>query len=634
MERFEVAVFKDVMIPMRDGIRLATDIYRPVSNNELLPDPFPVLLVRTSYNKEGPWLLSEVLDDFVPYGYILALQDLRGRHKSEGTGQYFHVVNDTAGTDGYDTIEWLAEQSWCNGRVGMIGSSHLALTQTHAALYRPPHLKAIWPDVMPTNSYEHQVRWGGAMQLHMFGALFLHAHDSQEIRDDPDAQEYLHREMEDMRGWIYRTPFRLGETPLKVVPNLEKVAIDYYTRGAYDDFWAQEANDFTRQWDRHADIPATISSGWFDPYAIAAVNYFAQMVGQNSSCQRLIMGPWTHEGMRGGKSFTLDVDFGPDAAWGINIYNEERRRWFYRWLHEDHDNDGNEPPVRIFVMGGGSGHKTDQGKLDHGGCWRMESEWPLARAEIMPYYLGVSESLQPLPGNHFGHESFVFDPDHPVPSVAGSVTGFLELMPLGELDDIPASRFIQPRLRMRSLVPDGAVHQQEASGIVGAKLPYPRLRDRSDVLVFQTEPLTEPMEVTGPLKVILYISSSAVDTDFTAKLLDVYPENDDYPDGYDMNLVDAIIRCRYRESFSEEVLMTPGEIYRVEIVLPPTSNLFAVGHRVRLDISSSNFPRFDINPNTGEPMGRHTHQIKATNQVYFGPDTPSLVLLPIIPGLE
>ena len=218
-EPYQVALFKDRMIPMRDGVRLAADIYRPARDGEVLPGPFPALLVRTSYDKQAEWLIDEVADCFTPKGYVLVLQDLRGRHRSEGTGQYFHTVNETAGTDGYDTVEWIAAQSWSNGRVGAMGSSHLALVQTHMALYRPPHLRAIWPDVSPTNSYAHQVRWGGAMQLHMFGALFLHAYDAQEIRDDPAARRRVLQGMERMGDWVRRTPFQPGETPLAAVPN-------------------------------------------------------------------------------------------------------------------------------------------------------------------------------------------------------------------------------------------------------------------------------------------------------------------------------------------------------------------------------------------------------------------------------
>lgn len=626
----DYAIFKNVMVPMRDGVRLATDIYRPAGNGTLLGGSFPALLVRTSYDKEGPWLTDEVVDGFARYGYVLLLQDLRGRHQSEGMGEYFHVVNPTAGIDGYDTIEWIANQPWCDGNVGMLGSSHLALTQTHAALYRPPHLKAIWPDVMPINSYEHQVRWGGAMQLHMFGALFLHAQDAQELRDDLDASNYFLGEMENLRDIIYKTPYAKGSTPLKVVPNLEQIALDYYTRGAYDEFWAQEANDFTLYWGRHADIPITISSGWYDPYAIAATGYYSQMAEQNSSLTRLVMGPWTHGGLRSGANYALDVDFGESAAWGFEIYNRERRRWFDRWLRGVESALESEPPIRIFVMGGGSGRKTAEGRLDHGGRWRTEHEWPLARTRFTPFYLGREKNLSHVIGEESATESYLYDPDHPVPTIAGTVTGFFELIPLGEFSESIGSEFIYVRSRMRSLVPDGAADQKEAPGIVGAKPPFPRLSERSDILVFQTHPLTEAVEVTGPIQVKLWISSSAVDTDFTAKLIDVYPPNEDYPEGYDMNIADGILRCRYRDSFTEEKLMNPNEIYPIEILLPPTSNLFAAGHRIRLDISSSNFPRFDLNSNTGEPMGRHTQMVPARNKVYFGGDYHSHILLPLI----
>ena len=198
---YQIATFKDIMVPMRDGVRLATDIYRPSREGALFPGPFATILMRTSYDKTAQRYVEPVAHYFVPRGYVVALQDVRGRHQSEGTGQYFHTVNEYQGRDGYDTIEWLAEQVWSNGRVGMVGSSFPGLTQTHAALYSPPHLTAIWPDVTPTNSYEHQVRMGGAMQLQMFGALFVMPQDAQEIRDDPAAIRSVVAGMEQCANW-------------------------------------------------------------------------------------------------------------------------------------------------------------------------------------------------------------------------------------------------------------------------------------------------------------------------------------------------------------------------------------------------------------------------------------------------
>jgi uncharacterized protein len=662
---YGIVIAKDVMVPMRDGVCLATDLYRPARDGEPVPGgTFPTILGRTSYDKNSPQMWVEPVGEFFcRHGYVVAIQDLRGRHHSEGTGQYFHTVNVNEGPDGYDTIEWIARQPWSNGKVGMVGSSHGAIVQQVAALYRPPHLAAIWPDVGPTNIYAHEAREGGAMQLHMFGAQFLHAHDAQEIRDNPVARQAIEAAMGGLREWVERMPFKPGHTPLGNVPNLEKTAFEYYFRGAYDEFWAQDCCDQERYFDRHADVPGVYSGGWYDPFAVATTNYFVTMARQNTTPQRLLMGPWNHYAMRGrGATFAADVDFSPAALWGDTIYNAERLRWFDRWLKDVPNGVDADPPVRIFVMGGGTGRKTPEGHLSHGGKWRNEQEWPLARTRHVTYYFRLDGRLSqttpnaaslvpaeksasaPAPGKSIasatdqsplptgeGHSPvrFVHDPSHPVPTIAGPVTGFYELVPIGEGMN---PFYVPPRARMRSIVREGGAHQKEGPGIVGARPPYPPLAARADVLVFQTEPLDEPIEVTGPILVKLWISSSATDTDFTAKLIDVYPPNEDYPEGYDLNLADSIIRTRYRSSWEREELMTPGEIYPVRIQLPPTSNLFAAGHRIRLDVSSSNFPRFDVNPNTGEPVGRHTHAIIAHNAVYVDPEHPSQVILPIIPA--
>jgi putative CocE/NonD family hydrolase len=629
---YGIVVAKDVMAPMRDGVRLATDLYRPARDGEPVAGQFPIILGRTSYDKSSPQMWVEPVGEFFcRHGYVVAIQDLRGRHHSEGTGQYFHTVNVNEGPDGYDTIEWLAAQLWSNGKVGMVGSSHGAIVQQVAALYRPPHLAAIWPDVGPTNIYAHEAREGGAMQLHMFGAQFLHAHDAQEIRDDPAAQRAIEAAMLDLRQWVERLPFKPGHTPLRHVPNLEKTVFEYYFRGAYDEFWAQDCCDQERYYDRHADVPGVYSGGWYDPFAIATTNYFASMARKNHTPQRLLMGPWNHYMMRGrGATNAADVDFGPAALWGDPVYNAARLRWFDHWLKGIPNGVENDPPVQIFVMGGGTGRKNSDGHLDHGGRWRAEQEWPLARLKLTPYYLHASGRLASEPPDVAEPPArFVHDPAHPVPTIAGPVTGFYELVPVG-----PGMNpfYVTPRSRMHSIVPEGGAHQKEEPGLVGARPPYPPLAARADVLVFQSALLDEPVEVTGPIRVRLWISSSATDTDFTAKLIDEYPASVDYPGGYALNLVDSIIRCRYRTSWEREELMTPGEIYPVEIQLPPTSNLFAAGNRIRLDVSSSNFPRFDINPNTGEPMGRHTHAVVAHNAVYCDPEHPSQVILPVVPA--
>ena len=617
---------------MRDGERLATDIYRPGLDGELLPGPFPTILMRTSYDKTADRYVSAVPDFFTPRGYAVVMQDLRGRYRSEGKGQYHHVVNPDEGRDGFDTVEWIAAQPWSNGRVGTVGSSHPGLIQTHMALYQPPHLTAIWPDVSPINSYAHQVRMGGAMQLGMFGALFLHAQDSQEAQADPVVHQQIVEGMERMRELVFATPFKRGETPLAAVPNLEETLLNYYTHGDYDDFWKQECNDFSRYFDRHADIPGTYSGGWFDGFPSATTGYFAAMAKQNGSTQRLIMGPWTHMGLRGGGSSAGDVEFGTASDWGMERYNVARLRWFDRWLKEIPNEVESEPPVHIFVMGGGDGCRTREGKLNHGGQWRTEHEWPLARTEYTEFYLRSDGRL--TSNVSVGDDPpvrFTFDPGNPVPTISGSILALEEMVPLGEGLDPYWTASLPGWVRMRSIVREGPSHQVEGPGIVGAKPPYLPLADRPDVLVFQTSPLNGDVEVTGPIIVNLWISSSAVDTDFTARLIDVYPSSADYPSGYHMNLTDSIIRVRYRDSWEEPELMEPGVVYQVRIDLPPTSNLFQAGHRIRLDVSSSDFPRFDINPNTGEPMGRHTHSVLAHNSVWLGREHPSHIVLPIIP---
>ena len=628
---YGIVAAQDVMVPMRDGVRLATDVYRPANpDGSPVEGTFPVILGRTSYDKSNPVIwVDPVARFFVPRGYVVLLQDLRGRGRSEGTGQYFHTANPLEGKDGYDTIEWAAGQPWSNGRTGMVGASHGGIVQNMASLERPPHLTALWVDVAPTNAFKWEARQGGAMGLHMYGAMYLHAYDAQEIRDDPDAIQRIEEGAENLREMICQTPFQPGQTPIAAVPNLEKVLMHYYRDGLYNEFWSQECLDQTPHFNRMKDIPAVYSSGWYDPFAADAAEQFAHMALQNRTPQRLILGPWNHGTMRGaGTTSVGQVDFGPEARWGNEVLNRERLRWFDRWLKDIDTGVERDEPVRLFVMGGDDSRRNRAGHLQHGGRWRNESEWPLSRAVQTRYYLqpgGVlSDTLPPEDGQA---ATWVHDPDHPVPSVGGNVTGMYEWIKL------PAGldrAYVPGRARMHSLIVDGPLHQQEAPGMVGARPPFSRLADRPDVVVFQTDPLGVDVEVTGPILVRLWISSSAVDTDFTAKLIDVHPANEDYPAGFDMPLADSILRTRFREGFDAERFMEPGQVYPIEIELPPISNLFQAGHRIRLDVASSNFPRFDVNPNTGEPLGRHSHSLAATNVLYTDASRPSHICLPVV----
>jgi uncharacterized protein len=629
-ETFGVVIQKDLMVPMRDGVRLATDVYRPARDGVSAPGRWPALLGRTSYDKEADWLwVTPVARYFVPRGYIVVLQDVRGRHRSEGQGQYAHVVNPNEGCDGYDTIEWIAAQPWSNGRVGTVGVSHGAVVQSALALHRPPHLRAMWLDDGFFNWFTNGARQGGALELDTLGMMFLHGHDSHEAQADPAIARAMADAAENLRDWVLRSPLKRGCSPLALLPALEQVFFDYATRGAYDDFWKQDCINFEAHVERHADVPTVLRSGWYDVFTQANNQYYQRLASEKTGPICLVLGPWVHNGCD--RTYAGDVDFGPDAALdgrsGPSL-NELRLRWFNRWLKEEPNGAEADPPVRIFVMGGGDGRRNSEGRLNHGGQWRTEREWPLRRARFTRYHLHAGGRLGPdTPGADDPPATFLFDPRHPVPTISGNVASFYEHLPVPP-GILPAMS--PPRARMRSIVQAGASHQKEEPGIVGCAPPYPPLDARPDVLVFQTAPLAADLEVTGPITVTLWVSSSAPDTDFTAKLLDVYPPNQDYVQGYAMNLTDGILRARYRQGFDRPEFIVPGEVYPLTITLAPTSNLFRAGHRLRLDVSSSNFPRFDVNPNTGGPLGLPAAPVAARNTVYLDAGRPSHVVLPVI----
>jgi putative CocE/NonD family hydrolase len=319
---------------------------------------------------------------------------------------------------------------------------------------------------------------------------------------------------------------------------------------------------------------------------------------------RLIMGPWQHGVATVAQSWAGDADFGIDAP---EDYDALRLRFFDTALKGLDTGLREEPPVRIFVMGGGTGRRLPSGKLDHGGRWRDEVAWPLERARPTPYYLHGDGTLSPEPpGEDASSTTYRYDPADPVPTVGGNISAAEDVLPAGGFD------------------------QRGRPGLIGCGDALP-LNARPDVLTFQTPPLERDVEVTGPIGVRVWLSSSAVDTDVTAKLIDVHPPNVDYPDGYALNIGDSILRARYREDRGRPTPMTPGEVYPIDVVLYPTSNVFAAGHRIRLDVSSSNFPRFDVNPNTGEPLGVGGRMVVADNTIHHDAAHPSHVTLPIVP---
>lgn len=586
-----ITVEKSVMVAMRDGVKLATDVYLPAGNAEKLP----VILTRTPYNKDGGKSYGEF---FAANGYVFVAQDTRGRYASEGV---WHWMTDD-GKDGADCAAWIAAQPWSNGKIGMVGTSYVGGTQHAMALEKVPQLTTVIPVDAVSNMGRQSMRNAGAFEMRFWNWIMLNAGKGSNAALDPATQAEL-KEMADHR-WDYLSllPLRPGSTPLKLAPEYEHWLIQAMRHGKDDAFWAQ--NNLLADPSRYKDMPVYLVGGWYDSWAGNTAANFTALSKTLKSDVYLIMGPWIHGAQ--GKSKHGQVDFGGGAA--ITDELAWRKEWFDHWMKGIDNSVGKAAPfaskVRIFVMGTGDGSKTKDGMLNHGGGWRDEKEWPLARAKPTSFYLHAYGLLSDVKqANGGGLVSYEFDPKNPVPTLGGNISSGDGIMQQGAWDQRGGEKFWNwPK-------------------------PIP-LSARPDVCVFETAPLGEDIEVTGEIEVKLWASSSAVDTDFTAKLIDVYPPSADWPHGFDLNLTDGIVRARFRESLQEEKLMEPGKVYPFTIKLYPTSNVFKKGHRIRVDISSSNFPRFDVNPNTGEPLQQHRRTVIATNTIYYGGEHPSHIVLP------
>ncbi len=381
-------------------------------------------------------------------------------------------------------------------------------------------------------------------------------------------------------------------------------------------------------WDRFPDAAVLYVGGWYDSYTRATFESFAGNAAAKRGPVRVLVGPWTHGSATTGLSYAGDVEFGEEAA--LPDFRGLHLRWFDRALRGAPDTVQPGAPVRIFVMGGGSGRRSAEGRLIHGGRWRDEQEWPLARTQYRDYFLDADGSLsESAPSEQQSSTTYRFDPANPVPSIGGNVSSLRALRDLPP--DASGPEFVPRAERTDEIMVAGGFDQLERPDIFGCAPPYLPLGSRPDVLVFETPPLEGDLEVTGPVEARLWVSSTAADTDFTAKLIDVYPPSAWYPNGYHLNLTDSIMRLRYRNGDGVPDFLPPGRAAEVTITLYPTSNVFAKGHRIRLDISSSNFPRFDVNPNTGEPIGQERRRVVADNTVYHERDRASRLVLPVIP---
>ncbi|MCP4258934.1 MAG: CocE/NonD family hydrolase [Planctomycetes bacterium] len=524
---------------------------------------FPVILVRSPYGKGNEKNGDGLF--YASHGYVFISQDCRGKGASQGQWEPF--LNEDA--DGRDTQSWVLDQSWCNGKIGTSGGSYVGFTQWMPAPNAGEHLKAMFCLVPLIDTYGDAAYAGGAFNL----ALLMGWGTMVSYRPGEEVT---------ILGWsgddwdkAYRT-LPLCEWD-RVIGRKVQYLRDWVAHPHFDNYWGKRS--VRNRW-QDIKVPIFTVGGWYDIFANSVFEHVNAVKSKSRSLQarnhqHVLMGPWGHGISRDGK--VGDLDFGKDSV--IKVH-EIQTAWFEYWLKDKKAGDYKWAPFRIFVMGRNQ--------------WRDEQEWPLERTRFTPYYFHSSGSANTVKGDGEvstvkpGDESFdrfVYDPNNPVPTLGGcNLVG----CPAGPRDQTRAEK-------------------------------------RKDVLVFTSDELDTDLEVTGPVKVILYAASSASDTDWTAKLVDVHP------DGRPINLCDGIIRARYRESPQNPTLIQPGKIYRYEIDLWVTSNVFLAGHKIRVEISSSNFPRFDRNPNTGAPFGKSVEIIKARQTIYHDSKRPSHILLPVIP---
>ncbi len=561
-EHHDVTVERNVAAKMRDGVTLRADIYRPKTEGK-----FPVLLVRTPYDKTGSMGFGLRA---AARGYVVISQDVRGRFESEG--EWYPFKNESQ--DGYDTVEWAAALPYSNGKVGMFGGSYVGATQFLAAIAKPPHLAGICPTVTASNYHDGWTYQGGAFEqwFNESWATGL-AENTMRRRVESGPNPVAWTKILPLRGY-----------PVLTAPEAENLApyfTDWLAHPDFDAYWKQWSIE-----DHYAQIQVPVLSfaAWYDIFLGGSLKNFVRLKTEGGTeaakrGQRLAVTVGGHAG-ESSTGKVGAVEFGGK----LPVDSDEVTLRWYDWLLKGEANGvEKEKPVRIFVMG-----KNE---------WRDEDDWPLARAKKTRYFLHSSGAANGLAGNgslstvapaEEKPDQYVYDPSDAVPTIGGPLCCGPLPTGIGPEDQRPAEA-------------------------------------RSDVLVYTTPAFAKDTEVTGPVSLDLYVSSSAVDTDFTGMLVDVWPN------GFAQNLTSGILRLRYRNSQEKPELANPGETYHIIVDLWSTSNVFLAGHKLRLEVSSSNFPRFDRNLNTGEEQARATRMIKATNVIFHDKAHPSALIFPIVP---
>lgn len=627
----------DVPVETRDGTRLSTDVYRPadLETGDPIEEPKPAILDRTPYDKtggrtrHGEWYASR--------GYVIAIQDVRGRFDSEGDF-YIHV---NEAEDGADAVEWLAERDYCDGQVATLGTSYGAWVQNALATQAPDGLAGMFVNMGAANGRTKTFRHNGAFEQRWLSWAFtLGAGFAHESLADPDVQQVFADV--DFREVLEEGPIERGESALAELPQYEEWAFDIMESGsASDDLWQNPGINFERYYDESADVPTVYSGGWYDSYTGATCDNFRGLADRKDSDHYLLMGPWTHLArIPGGHDHSDALLFPPltwetptagDLAFGedaVRKYRETRLAFFDRYLKGNQSAWSDRPRVEYFMMGTGDGHRTDEGLLFHGGEWRSAEEWPPAGTEMTKFYAHGDGTLSTDPPEvEDSSTAYEFDPTDPVPTIGGNTSSYLTYEPREE----SVRAYPLGDRKIIDFAGRGGFDQRTDEDTFGADPPYGPLAERDDVIVFRTPPLEEAVEIAGPIRVRVFGSTDAPDTDFTAKLIDEYPESDDYPDGYALNLSDSICRARYRGYRDEPNFVDPGDVYEFYMEPYDTANRFKEGHRIRLDVSSSNWPRFDVNHNTGGPLYGGDEYRVAENTVFHEREHPTHVELPIRP---
>ena len=561
----------NIPVPMRDGVNLSADIWLPASSQG--DGPWPALLLRTIYDNQEPRYMGWTRK-FIERGYAVVVQDCRGRGDSGGEWDpYVCELN-----DGYDTHEWVGQQSWCDGNVGTFGLSYPGFTQTLPASLRSKYLKAVAPIASQQDNYGHH-RVNGVIH-HSVSLTFLnmlgHSMQSESLKHY-DQQEF------------FKTlPI---DTAMEVVTRTHPYYKGVIDHEQYDDWW--DSYSLRNKYSEMA-VPSLFITGWFDSLSHENFKLFNGWTTQARTEDarkktKLIVGPWSHQVSPWGREPMgengeyQDRTFGRQGLWDIV---DMHTHWYDQRLKGIDTGIDDEPPIKLFVMGQNE--------------WRYENEWPLARTEWTKYYLhGTGDSAgtggwlsTDLAAIDETADRFTYDPTDPVPSWGA---------------------------------------QYQSLDLCGPR-DRTAIEQRADVLTFTSAVLTRAVEVTGPVTATIWASSDALDTDFTAALVDVEPSAEDGEESRPIILCEGIVRARFRNGTDNPEMMAPGEIYEFDIDMWDTSNLFEEGHRIRVEISSSNFPRYNRNLNSGNPIATDTEITVANQQVYHDSLHPSHITLPVIPG--